>query len=83
MEAKNLKLKSISKNTWARGLVTMSEVGVLDSEWLVRIRTLACGAGDPGFKSPRARHYCLTDTMRGSNMPKIDLFLSVSFSHSA
>ena len=23
---------------------------------LVRIRTLACGAGDPGFKSPRARH---------------------------
>jgi hypothetical protein len=27
---------------WARGLA--------------RIKTLACGAGDPGFKSPRARH---------------------------
>ncbi len=40
---KTLKLKSISKNTGARGLV--------------RIRTLACGAGNPGFKSPRARHF--------------------------
>jgi hypothetical protein len=41
----------------ARGLVTMSEGGILGSEWLVWIRTLACGAGDPGFKSQRARQY--------------------------
>ncbi len=42
-------------SVWARGLVTMSEGCISVSEWLVRIKTLACEAGDPGFKSPRAR----------------------------
>jgi hypothetical protein len=45
----------------ARSLVKVSELGVeggiLAPEPLVRIRTLACGAGDPGFKSQRARQY--------------------------
>jgi hypothetical protein len=34
----------------------MITVVISGARGLVRIRTLACGAGDPGFKSPRARH---------------------------
>ena len=42
---KRLNLVSDEENTRARSLV--------------RIRTLACGAGDPGFKSQRARQEIL------------------------
>ena len=38
---------------WARGLV--------------RIRTLACGAGDPGFKSPRARQISERNNLINAN----------------
>jgi hypothetical protein len=39
---------------WARSLAMISGMR-LGSESLDRIRTLACGAGDLGFKSQRAR----------------------------
>jgi len=42
-------------SVWARSLVTMSG-GCLSSRVAIQDKTLACGAGDPGFKSPRARH---------------------------
>lgn len=42
---------------WARGLVTMSEGCVLASEWLVRIRTLACGYDNEQFKEWLLRNY--------------------------
>lgn len=45
---------------WARSLVKVSGSGdsasILAPELLKWIRMLACGAGDPGFKSLRARH---------------------------
>jgi hypothetical protein len=41
----------------ARGLDASSEGDVSGVGGIVWIRTLACGAGDLGFKSPRARHF--------------------------
>jgi len=49
-------------SVWARGLDILSAWDVSGVSWNVllwaglhRIKTLACEAGDPGFKSPRAR----------------------------
>ena len=34
-----------------------------EGPWSSQDRTLACGAEDPGFKSPRARHFLGADTL--------------------